>query len=157
MSTRPPRTKPDGRHRASERTTFELVRSLVARFERRDTITWGELEFNANERLFLLHLLEAGPVGVVQLAHWIGITTAATTVLAGRLEGRGLLVRKPHPTDRRRVLLYPSKELLVHYRRATERIERDLEDLVAELDDETRARLREVLERAGDVLHAPFG
>ena len=155
MPTHPPQTRPDGRHGSDERTTFALVRSLVARYERRDTLTWGELELNANERLFLLHLLEAGPCGVVQLAHWIGITTAAATVLAGRLERRGLLVRQPHPTDRRRVLLYPSKELHVHYRQATEHIERDLDALTAELDPRTRAQLRDVLDRAGDLLYAP--
>ena len=49
MTTRRPRTRLDGRHGSEQRTTFELLRSLVARFERRDTVTWGELEFNAND------------------------------------------------------------------------------------------------------------
>jgi DNA-binding MarR family transcriptional regulator len=139
---------------AAPTTTYELLRGLVARFERRQTQLWAELEFNANERLFVLHLLE-GPVGVVQLASWIGITTAAATVMAGRLERRGLVVRQPHPTDRRRVLLYPSKQLLVHYRDRLEPLEAELEAITRQLEPAQRVGFGGLIEELGVALHPP--
>ena len=39
------------------------------------------------------------------LAEHLGLTTGATAILLNRLEKRGYVVRTPHPTDRRGVLL----------------------------------------------------
>lgn len=39
------------------------------------------------------------------LADHLGLTSGATTILLNRLASRGYLVRKPHPTDRRGILL----------------------------------------------------
>lgn len=39
------------------------------------------------------------------LAHYIGLTTGATTTLLDRLEKRGFIKRKPNPNDRRGVII----------------------------------------------------
>ena len=46
-----------------------------------------------------------GTVTPTQLAQHLGLTSGATTILLNRLDARGFVVRSPHPTDRRGVLL----------------------------------------------------
>lgn len=45
------------------------------------------------------------PVSAKELAEYLGITTASTSVLVNRLVASGHLERHPHPTDRRGVLI----------------------------------------------------
>ncbi len=53
----------------------------------------------------VLQLLRAGPRSLVEIADAKGIDAGYATVLADKLESRGLLQRKPHPDDRRRKLV----------------------------------------------------
>ncbi len=54
-----------------------------------------------NDLRALEHLI-AGPLGPVDIAARLDLTTAATTVLLDRLEAAGHVRRLPHPTDARR-------------------------------------------------------
>ncbi|TCU83770.1 MarR family protein [Curtobacterium sp. PhB191] len=47
-----------------------------------------------------------------QLARTLAITTAATTALIDRLIKADLIARAPHPTDRRKTLLYANSNAL---------------------------------------------
>jgi DNA-binding MarR family transcriptional regulator len=49
--------------------------------------------------------LAAGDMTAKELGGVLRFTTASITVLSDRLTAAGLVVRKPHPTDRRRILL----------------------------------------------------
>ena len=53
----------------------------------------------------LEHLEEAGPVTQKQLAERLFLTSGGTTLLVDRLERDGFVSRRPHPSDRRAVLL----------------------------------------------------
>lgn len=51
------------------------------------------------------HLAAHGPVSPSVLAHRLRLTSAAVTSLVDRLEAEKLVIRCPHPTDRRSVLV----------------------------------------------------
>ena len=51
------------------------------------------------------HLEQDGPLTQRQLADRLSLTSGGTTLLVDRLEHGGLVSRRPHPTDRRAVLV----------------------------------------------------
>lgn len=51
------------------------------------------------------HVL-AGPLAITELAHRMGVTQQAASKAAADLERRGLLIRRPSPTDARARLLH---------------------------------------------------
>lgn len=51
------------------------------------------------------HLEQDGPLTQRQLAERLSLTSGGTTLLVDRLEHGGLVSRRPHPTDRRAVLV----------------------------------------------------
>lgn len=53
----------------------------------------------------LEHLEEEGPLTQKQLAERLFLTSGGTTLLVDRLERDGFVSRRPHPSDRRAVLL----------------------------------------------------
>lgn len=57
--------------------------------------------------LLALYLIrnDEGAVTPKIMAEKLGLSSGATAILLNRLEQRGLIVRKPHPTDRRGVLI----------------------------------------------------
>ncbi len=57
------------------------------------------------QRLVVLVVARLGPMAPGQLARVLHLHPASVTRLARTLERRGLLRRRPHPSDRRQVLL----------------------------------------------------
>ena len=65
---------------------------------------------------------EAGhPLSPAQLSRRLGMTSGATSVLLGRLEGAGHITRQRSRTDLRRVSLHPTEEARARTRRFIER------------------------------------
>jgi DNA-binding MarR family transcriptional regulator len=60
---------------------------------------------NRTELEALEHLEEDGPLTQRQLADRLRLTSGGTTLLVDRLERGGFVTRRPHPDDRRAVLL----------------------------------------------------
>lgn len=60
---------------------------------------------SAAEVLALAHLSLEGALGPTELVHRLHMTTGAMTALLDRLAERGFIMRRPHPTDRRRVVV----------------------------------------------------
>jgi DNA-binding MarR family transcriptional regulator len=107
-----------------------------------------------------LDWLADGPKSAGQLAEATGLSTAATTTLLDRLEGRGLVRRVRDTADRRRVLVEltgagqrltaecygPLVEeggrLLERYSESELALLRDFLGAIRELNDRQRARLR---------------
>ena len=56
------------------------------------------------ELVALEHLIQA-PIGPAEVARLLGVTSAAATGIVDRLEARGHVERRAHPTDRRRTEL----------------------------------------------------
>lgn len=63
------------------------------------------LGLSAGELLALAHLSVDGPLGPTELTHRLHMTTGAMTALLDRLAERDFVVREPHATDRRRIMV----------------------------------------------------
>jgi len=63
------------------------------------------LGLSAAELLALAHLSLDGPLGPTDLTHRLHMTTGAMTALLDRLAERDYVVREPHETDRRRIVV----------------------------------------------------
>lgn len=73
------------------------------------------------------HLRLDGPLTAKEVARRVQMGSGATTALLDRLEQRGLVERKPHPHDRRSVM--------VHYVNQVEANEMQLARFIALLDE----------------------
>ena len=86
------------------------------------------------------------------LSRTLLVTAGNLTGIVGRLQGRGLIVRRPHPLDRRAALLF----LTPHGHRLTlgevARHERHLERLFTGLPPAERLRLRTALDHLRETL-----
>jgi DNA-binding MarR family transcriptional regulator len=58
----------------------------------------------------LLHNAASGGASARQLAAAVGTDTAGMTKLLDRLEGKGLIERRPNPDDRRSVVIEPTEQ-----------------------------------------------
>jgi DNA-binding MarR family transcriptional regulator len=63
------------------------------------------LGISAAELLALAHLSLDGALGPTELTHRLHMTTGAMTAMLDRLAERDYVVREPHETDRRRVVV----------------------------------------------------
>lgn len=68
------------------------------------------LGINQTDLICLNLLAQKGPMGAGQVAAALGLTTAAISAMATRLEAGGYARREIDPSDRRRVLLRPSED-----------------------------------------------
>jgi DNA-binding MarR family transcriptional regulator len=66
------------------------------------------LGINQTDLICLSLLVRHGPMSAGQVAASLGVTTAAISAMAGRLEAGGYARREIDPADRRRILLHPS-------------------------------------------------
>jgi DNA-binding MarR family transcriptional regulator len=62
-------------------------------------------DMGATEMMVLSQLFTEGPCTPTSLAEFLSMTTASVTALLDRLERAGHVVRRPHPTDRRMLLI----------------------------------------------------
>jgi len=68
------------------------------------------MDLAPNDVWALEHLLADGPLGPADLARRLGMTSASATTLVDRLEAAGHVSRRPHPTDRRRLVVAPTEQ-----------------------------------------------
>jgi DNA-binding MarR family transcriptional regulator len=96
-------------------------------------------------RVKALGILSSSPMSMRELADRLAVDPPHTTVIVDGLEERGLVNRRPHPTDRRSKIL----TLTASGRRAAARASRILNappDPVAQLDLATLHELATILE-----------
>ena len=84
--------------RAARRLDMALA-EMHLRFSREMSMTGGEL-------LALEHLGMEGPLGPTDLARRLHMRTGAMTALLDRLEAQGRIARRPHSSDRRKVVVH---------------------------------------------------
>jgi DNA-binding MarR family transcriptional regulator len=65
-----------------------------------------KMSINGGELLALDHLGMEGPLGPTDLAQRLHMRTGAMTALLDRLEEQGRIARRPHPSDRRKVVVH---------------------------------------------------
>jgi len=98
---------------AERRTADELARTLREAIQRlnrrvRQTRPVGDLTFSQLSALTSLQL--AGALTPRELADTERVQPPTMTKIVGKLEERGLVVRTPHPTDGRQVILSPTEQ-----------------------------------------------
>jgi DNA-binding MarR family transcriptional regulator len=89
------------------RAFAELFREAYLRFHRRDG---KRSELSGASRAVLLHLSQAGPITVGELALHLDRAQSVVSEILNQLEGKGVLEREADPQDRRRTLVWLSPE-----------------------------------------------
>src|SRR3954470_2008245 len=136
---------------AERRTADELARTLREAIQRlnrrvRQARPVGDLTFSQLSALTSLQL--AGALTPRELADVERVQPPTMTKIVGKLEDRGLVVRTPHPTDGRQVILAPTEQGRAMYAQFEKARNEWLADQLATLDDEDRA----VLLRAAEIM-----
>src|SRR3954468_19088790 len=129
----------------------ELAKSLrdaIQRLNRRvrQTRPVGDLTYGQLSALTSLQL--AGALTPRELADTERVQPPTMTKIVGKLEERGLVVRTPHPTDRRQVILSATERGRAVYAQFEKARNEWLARQLAELSPEER----DTLERAAQIL-----
>jgi DNA-binding MarR family transcriptional regulator len=99
----------------------------------------------------LEHLEAAGPLTQRDLGARLALSSGAVTMLADRLERAGWVNRRPHPTDRRFVLLELSPQVAEQTPPALARYHAAIQALAAEVPAEHREALGAFLDAAAQA------
>ena len=94
----------------SARDVAMAVRRLDLMMSQMHLAMSQRLGLSAAELLALAHLSLHGQLGPTELTHRLHVTTGAMTAMLDRLADRGYVVREPHPSDRRRIVVRLSDE-----------------------------------------------
>lgn len=145
----------------SERAQPGLAASEPTARMREVLLAQGEFELALARHLGLrpmdLHAmshLAGAPMGPVELAGRLGISSGSGTELADRLERAGHLHRRRTEQDRRRVVLEPDEAAVARLVRALAPLVADLDDLVAGYTDTEREVVTRYLEAAAARIRA---
>ncbi|MFG1995920.1 MarR family winged helix-turn-helix transcriptional regulator [Actinoplanes sp. NPDC048988] len=136
---------------AEQGTAEELARTLREAIQRlnrrvRQARPIGDLTFSQLSALTSLQL--AGALTPRELADVERVQPPTMTKIVGKLEERGLVVRSPHPTDGRQVILAATEEGRAVYAQFEKARNEWLANQLAELTPGER----EILARATEVL-----
>jgi DNA-binding MarR family transcriptional regulator len=130
--------------RALQRAQVELDRALAARLHLRT------LDYAA-----MTHLLSAEtPLGPVELASRLGISSGSGTELADRLERAGHLHRRRTADDRRRVVLEPDEASIERMLGELAPLFRELDALATSFSPVEQATIARYLTAAADRVRA---
>lgn len=131
--------------------TFRELLNLTADFERHLA---ARLAINTTDLEAMEHLIEAGPLSPTELAHRLGITTAATTLVIDRLEKAGHAAREAHPSDRRSVRVVPAAASVARTFEALRPLIFGVDAVLDDFAPAERAAIELYLARVADVYRA---
>ncbi|MGZ0712417.1 MarR family winged helix-turn-helix transcriptional regulator (plasmid) [Coraliomargarita sp. W4R53] len=101
--------------------------------------TRNEMSMGDNELLALRLILREGrkgtPTTPSAVARYLGISTASTTTLLDRLERSDHVERKPHPSDRRRVVLHATQHTDEEVRKTLGEMHKRMMDATQDLSE----------------------
>jgi DNA-binding MarR family transcriptional regulator len=127
--------------------TTLAVRALISASQDLTVRMARRMGVNVSDMTAILWLSEHGPVGGVELARRLGISTAATTVLVDRLERAGHIERVRDTVDRRRVTLTETPEARAAALRAWLPAIQEIDEVSRSLSEPERAFARDLLGR----------
>lgn len=123
------------------RANAEITRGLARR-----------LGLGVNDMTALDHLLQDGPLGPAEMGHLLGMRSASATALVDRLEAAGHVERRPHPTDRRRLVVEPTPHAVEEVLGVIRPLVAGLDAVAEELTPEERRAVARYLRRVSEVL-----
>jgi DNA-binding MarR family transcriptional regulator len=109
------------------------------------------LGLSDTEVLAVQHLARAGRMTPGELGRQLQLTSGGTTALVQRLERAGHLVREPHPTDRRSVLVRLTPEISRRASKSVAPLVAEVERLAAALPKDQRAVVARFLADVADA------
>jgi len=127
---------------------FRLYRAAEVAMRRRtrDSMAMGE-----NDLLTLRYLLKAEREGRLvspaELSRYLGVSTASTTAIIARLEKSDHVRRRPHPTDRRSIIVTPTVETDEEVRRTLGAMHGRMLDAVIDMTPEETSIVLDCLAR----------
>jgi DNA-binding MarR family transcriptional regulator len=111
-----------------------------------------ERELGTTDFIALIRASNGEGITGAQLARAFGMRSSSVTGLADRLEAKGLIARRPHPTDRRTILLHATGRGRQTVTRALGPLLENLTGLAGEFDANERAAIAAFLDGIGEVL-----
>lgn len=114
----------------------------------------ADLQLTASEANVLANLAEGDGLTASELAGRVGSRPTTMTAVLDRLAGRGWIVREPHPTDRRAVLLRLTTAGRGVARTVAQAYDRVETDVLAGLSRTAARSLRHSLRHLGEAGHA---
>jgi DNA-binding MarR family transcriptional regulator len=112
------------------------------------------LGLSDTEMLAVAHLAQHGSLSPSTLGEMLALSSGGVTALVQRLASGRHVVRQRHPTDRRKVLIELSPELVERARAAFGPLVADLDRAASELGDRERAVVHRYLSRVVAVSEA---
>ena len=134
------------------RKIHEWIFQLENRYMARSGIgkTFGEFSFAQMKAIKFVKT--KGQVSITELAELLQVSAPSASTMVERLVEKSVLVRKPDPDDRRKVIVTISPDMVA----ITEQIEKDIfgsfVDLVEKVGPEIADDWYRVLKRIGEVL-----
>ncbi len=144
---------PPGLHAALVRNTGYLISRCGAYATRQFSDRMETIGLNARMWGALNVLAAEGPVSQQQLGQAIGMDPSSMVGTIDELESRGLVQRRPHPSDRRAHALHltdAGRDILTSGRGVARAAQ---EELLAPLDADDRQRLHDLLLRIAEATH----
>lgn len=123
------------------RANAEITRELAQR-----------LGLGVNDMTAMDHLLQDGPLGPAELGNLLGMRSASATALVDRLEAMGHVERRPHPTDRRRLVVEPTAHAVEEVLGVIRPLVTGIDAIAEELSPEEQRVVLDYLSRVSSIL-----
>jgi DNA-binding MarR family transcriptional regulator len=140
------------RERPGARPASRLLRQILIANREIEKQLGKELEVNPTDLDAMQHLLGSGSLSPSEIAHRLGISTAAATIAIDRLVKVGHVTREPHPTDRRRLLVVPRPTSVTRAMDALMPMIVETDSLLDAYTEAEQSVITDYLSRALDVL-----
>lgn len=136
---------------ADAASAVEELRLADAQLRRRRQASSGPREIDRRAFRLIAEAHDDGrPLTAKELARSLEISTASTTILLDRLTEAGLVLRRPHPTDRRAITIHPTGRPID----LGDGLARRIVDIASELDPDEAAVVTRFLSRITDAIDA---
>lgn len=142
----------DTEHRYSAADVAMSVRRLDLMMAQMHLEMSERLSMSAGELLALAYLSVDGPLGPTELTHRLHMTTGAMTAMLDRLAERDYVIREPHATDRRRVMVALTKSGRDRIFMRVHDMANEVVAISEELPADERAVIGRYLDKLGGVI-----
>lgn len=142
---------PSYRSKPAVEEVRELIREMLSAQIATLRNTQKALDIDAPGLAIMMHLASKGESNPSELAKNLGTSTAATSLIIQRLEEMGHVIRKPDPSDGRKVLVAPNKASLQAAYKSGDSVVKGTVDVLESLSAADLKVVKKFLEMLVDV------